>query len=49
VALRKSSEGVAPYVFQKAMTLQVWKSPPSTVMTLVSKLHKRFPEIRLGV
>jgi formate dehydrogenase (coenzyme F420) beta subunit len=50
VALRKSSEGVAPYVFRKGADLaELEITPKYPVMTLVSKLHKRFPEIRLGV
>jgi len=50
VALRRTCEGVAPYVFQKGDDLaELEITPKYPVMTLVSKLHKRFPEIRLGV
>jgi len=45
VALRKSSEGVAPFVFQKGDDLAGLEiTPKYPVMTLVSKLHKRFPK-----
>ncbi len=50
VALRRSSEGVAPHVFQKGDDLaELEVAPKYPVMTLVSKLHKTFPDIRLGV
>src|SRR5512136_1598201 len=50
VALCKSSDGIAPYVFQKGDDVSGLEiSPKYPVMTLVSKLHKMFPTIRLGV
>jgi len=50
VALRKSSQGVAPHVFQKGQDLSELEiSPKYPLMTVVSKLHKMFPAIRLGV
>ena len=50
VALCKSSDGIAPHVFQKGDDLSGLNVDPKyPVMTLVSKLHKRFPTIRLGV
>ncbi len=50
VALKRSPEGVAPHVFQKGNDLAGLEiNPKYPVMTLVSKLHKRFPQIRLGV
>ena len=50
VALCKSSDGIAPHVFQKGDDLSGLNVDPKyPVMTLVSKLHKRFPAIRLGV
>jgi ferredoxin len=50
VALRRSSGSVAPYVFQKGddpSELEI--NPKYPLMTLVSRLHKRYPTIRLGV
>ncbi len=50
VALRKTSQGVAPHVFQKGDDLSELEiTPKYPLMTLVSKLHKAFPTIRLGV
>lgn len=50
VALRKTVEGVAPHVFKKGDDLsELDINPKYPVMTVVSKLHKRFPNIRLGV
>jgi len=50
VALRRSSASVAPYLFQKGDDLVGLEIVPKyPVMTLVSRLHKRFPSIRLGV
>jgi len=50
VALRKSSGSVAPHVFQKGDDLSGLEiNPKYPVMTIVSKLHKAFPDIHLGV
>src|SRR5512136_1288401 len=50
VALCKSSDGIAPYVFQKGDDVSGLEiSPKYPVMTLVSRLLKMFPDIRLGV
>lgn len=50
VALRRSSEGVAPHVFQRGDDLSELEIKPKyPMMTLVSRLHKMFPSIRLGV
>ncbi|MBN1887994.1 MAG: hypothetical protein JW850_08380 [Thermoflexales bacterium] len=50
VALRKSPEGVAPHVFKKGDDLSGLEiSPKYPLMTVVSKLHKAFPAVRLGV
>jgi len=50
VALRQSSGGVAPHVFQKGDDLSSLAiNPKYPLMTVVSRLHKMFPSIRLGV
>jgi formate dehydrogenase subunit beta len=50
VALRTSSEGVAPHVFRKGDDLSELEiAPRYPLMTVVSKLHKAFPDIRLGI
>ena len=50
VALRKSSQGVAPHLFQKGDDLSELEiSPKYPLTTLVSKLHKRYPTIKLGI
>jgi len=50
VALRASSGSVAPHVFQKGDDLSGLEIHPKyPLMTVVSRLHKRFPTIRLGV
>jgi len=50
VALRRSSEGVAPHVFRKGDDLSELEiAPRYPLMTVVSKLHKAFPDIRLGI
>jgi len=50
VALRRSGTGVAPHLFQRGDDLsELVIEPKYPVMTVVSRLHKRFPEIRLGV
>ncbi len=50
VALRRRNGGVAPYLFQKGDDLSELEiSPKYPLMTLVSRLHKAFPAIRLGV
>jgi len=50
VALRKSSQGVAPHLFQKGDDLSELEiAPKYPLTTLVSKLHKRYPTIKLGI
>ena len=50
VALRALNGNVAPHVFQKGDDLsELVIEPKYPLMTLVSKLHKRFPQMRLGV
>jgi ferredoxin len=50
VGLRRTSEGVAPYLYQKGDDLSGLEiNPKYPVMTLVSRLHKMFPTMRLGV
>jgi formate dehydrogenase subunit beta len=50
VALRRTSQGVAPHVFREGDDLSTLEiAPKYPVMTLVSRLHKKFPDIRLGV
>ncbi len=50
VALRRSSAGVAPHVFQPGDDLDALEIDPKyPLMTLVSRLHKQFPAMRLGV
>ena len=50
VALRASSGSVAPHVFRKGDDLSELEiNPKYPLMTVVSKLHKRFPTIRLAV
>ncbi|MBN1979126.1 MAG: hypothetical protein JW918_17140 [Anaerolineae bacterium] len=50
VALRSSSEGVAPHVFRQGDDLADLEiAPRYPLMTLVSKLHKTFPDVRLGI
>jgi ferredoxin len=50
VALRRRNGGVVPYLFQKGDDLAEMEiSPKYPVMTLVSRLHKAFPAIRLAV
>jgi len=50
VALRRSSEGVAPHVFRKGDDLSELEiAPRYPLMTVVSRLHKAFPDIRLGI
>jgi len=50
VGLRKSSQGVAPHLFQKGDDLSELEiAPKYPLTTLVSKLHKRYPTIKLGI
>jgi formate dehydrogenase subunit beta len=50
VGLRRSSEGVAPHVFQQGDDLSELEIVPRyPLTTVVSRLHKSFPEIRLGI
>jgi ferredoxin len=50
VALRKSNEGVAPHLYRRDDDLSELEiSPRYPLMAVVSKLHKLFPDIRLGV
>ena len=50
VALRKAADGVAPHLFRKGDDLSELEiTPRYPLMTVVSKLHKTFPDIRLGV
>ncbi|MBI4633900.1 MAG: 4Fe-4S ferredoxin [Deltaproteobacteria bacterium] len=50
VALRRRNGGVAPHLFQKGDELaEMELSPRYPLMTVVSRLHKAFPAIRLGV
>jgi formate dehydrogenase subunit beta len=50
VGLKRTDGGVAPFVFQKGDDISELEiTPRYPVMTLVSKLHKRYPELRLGV
>ena len=50
VALRRTPEGVAPFVFRKGDDLSELEiTPKYPLMTVVSRLHKAFPDIRLGV
>jgi formate dehydrogenase subunit beta len=50
VALRKSSEGVAPHVYRRGDDLSELEiSPRYPLMTVVSRLQEAFPEVRLGV
>jgi formate dehydrogenase subunit beta len=50
VALRQSSEGVAPHLFRKGDDLSELEIIPRyPLMTVVARLHKAFPDIHLGV
>jgi formate dehydrogenase subunit beta len=50
VALRRSSQGVAPHLFRAGHDLsELVITPRYPLMTLVSRLHKAFPDVRLGV
>jgi len=50
VALRQSSGGIAPYFFQKGDDLSELEiAPKYPLTTLVSRLHKTFPQIRVGI
>lgn len=50
VALRRSGVSVAPHLFQKGDDLSGLETVPKyPLMTVVSRLHKRFPDIRLGI
>ncbi len=50
VALRRTSVGVAPHVFCRGNDLSGLEiAPRYPLMTVVSRLHKAFPAIRLGV
>jgi formate dehydrogenase subunit beta len=50
VALRRRNGGIAPYLFQKNDDLSELEiAPKYPLLTLVSRLHKAFPAIRLGV
>lgn len=50
VALRRSGVGVAPHVFRRGDDLSKLEiAPRYPLMTLVSALHKTFPDVQLGV
>lgn len=50
VALRRTAEGTAPYLFKKGDDLsRLELSPRYLLSSVVSLLHKRYPEVRLGV
>ena len=50
VALRKAAAGVAPHLFRQGDDLSELEiTPRYPLMTVVSKLHKTFPDVRLGV
>jgi formate dehydrogenase subunit beta len=50
VALRKSSEGVAPHLYRRGDDLSELEiAPRYPLMTVVSRLQKAFPAVRLGV
>ena len=50
VALRRTAEGVAPYLFHAGDDLfQLVLSPRYPLSTVVSLLHKRYPEARIGI
>jgi ferredoxin len=50
VGLRKTAEGTAPYLFKQGDDLS-WleESPRYPLAPIISLLHKRYPEVRLGV
>jgi formate dehydrogenase subunit beta len=50
VGLRKKTEGTAPYLFKQGDDLSsLALSPRYPLAPIVSLLHKRYPEVRLGV
>ncbi len=50
VALRRTNGSVAPFVFQKGDDLSELEiTPKYALTTVVSRLHKTFPAIRLGI
>jgi formate dehydrogenase subunit beta len=50
VALRRTSEGTAPYLFRKGDDLsQLVLDPRYPLAPVVSLLHKRYPEARFGI
>lgn len=50
VALRRSSEGVAPHVYRRGDDLSSLEiTPRYPLMSVVTRLHNAFPDVRLGV
>jgi formate dehydrogenase subunit beta len=50
VALRRTSEGTAPYLFRKGDDLsQLVLEPRYPLASVISLLHKRYPEARFGI